>query len=127
VSIFDFFFWYGPYVALSMSECFLQEAFRKVYEWKFINSLELWTDAIRAYSSQSDFKQLAYPLTQIISGVARLVPTARYFPLRLRCIRMLNKLAASNYWKRLIVFIHFCNNCSEAYMIEIRTSLYSTA
>jgi hypothetical protein len=96
VSIFDFFFWYGPYVALSMSECFLQEAFRKVYEWKFINSLELWTDAIRAYSSQSDFKQLAYPLTQIISGVARLVPTARYFPLRLRCIRMLNKLAASN-------------------------------
>jgi nucleolar complex protein 2 len=79
-----------------MSECFLQEAFRKVYEWKFINSLELWTDAIRAYSSQSDFKQLAYLLTQIISGVARLVPTARYFPLRLRCIRMLNKLAASN-------------------------------
>jgi nucleolar complex protein 2 len=78
-----------------MSEYFLQEAFRKVYEWKFINSLELWTDAIRAYSSQSDFKQLAYPLTQIISGVARLVPTARYFPLRLRCVRMLNKLAAS--------------------------------
>ncbi|GAU14818.1 hypothetical protein TSUD_50300 [Trifolium subterraneum] len=72
-----------------------KEAFRKVYEWKFINSLELWTDAIRAYSSQSDFKQLAYPLTQIISGVARLVPTARYIPLRLRCIRMLNKLAAS--------------------------------
>jgi nucleolar complex protein 2 len=72
-----------------MSVCFLREAFRKVYEWKFINSLELWTDAIRAYSSQSDFKQLAYPLTQIISGVARLVP------LRLRCIRMLNKLAAS--------------------------------
>lgn len=72
-----------------------KEAFRKVYEWKFINSLELWTDAIRAYSSQSDFKQLAYPLTQIIFGVARLVPTARYFPLRLRCIRMLNQIAAS--------------------------------
>ncbi|GAU20642.1 hypothetical protein TSUD_230560 [Trifolium subterraneum] len=72
-----------------------KEAFRKVYEWKFINSLELWTDAVRAYSSQSDFKQLAYPLTQIISGVARLVPTARYIPLRLRCIRMLNKLSAS--------------------------------
>ncbi|KAI5401455.1 hypothetical protein KIW84_066066 [Lathyrus oleraceus] len=72
-----------------------KEAFRKVYEWKFINCLELWTDAIRAYSSQSDFKQLAYPLTQIISGVARLVPTARYIPLRLRCIRMLNQLAAS--------------------------------
>ncbi|WJX67434.1 Nucleolar Complex 2 protein [Trifolium repens] len=56
-----------------------KEAFRKVYEWKFINSLELWTDAVRAYSSQSDFKHLAYPLTQIISGVARLVPTASIY------------------------------------------------
>ncbi|KAL9316922.1 hypothetical protein ACSQ67_013439 [Phaseolus vulgaris] len=74
-----------------------KEAFRKVYEWKFINCLELWTGAICAYSSESDFKQLAYPLTQIISGVARLVPTARYFPLRLRCVRMLNQIAASTH------------------------------
>ncbi|XP_054800533.1 nucleolar complex-associated protein 2-like [Prosopis cineraria] len=72
-----------------------KEAFRKVYEWKFINCLELWTGAVCAYNSESDLKQLAYPLTQIISGVARLVPTARYFPLRLRCIRMLNRIAAS--------------------------------
>ncbi|CAL0316285.1 unnamed protein product [Lupinus luteus] len=72
-----------------------KEAFRKVYEWKFINCLELWTGAVCAYSSDSDFKQLAYPLTQIISGVARLVPTARYFPLRLRCVRMLNRIAVS--------------------------------
>ncbi|CAJ1977783.1 unnamed protein product [Sphenostylis stenocarpa] len=74
-----------------------KEAFRKVYEWKFINCLELWTGAICAYSRESDFKQLAYPLTQIISGVARLVPTARYFPLRMRCIRMLNQIAASTH------------------------------
>eukprot|EP00256_Glycine_max_P054825 XP_014621788.1 LOW QUALITY PROTEIN: nucleolar complex protein 2 homolog [Glycine max] len=74
-----------------------KESFRKVYEWKFINCLELWTGAICAYSSESDFKQLAYPLTQIISGVARLVPTARYFPLRLRCVRMLNQIAASTH------------------------------
>ncbi|KAL2968628.1 hypothetical protein AAZX31_15G038400 [Glycine max] len=74
-----------------------KESFRKVYEWKFINCLELWTGAICAYSSESDFKQLAYPLTQIISGAARLVPTARYFPLRLRCVRMLNQIAASTH------------------------------
>ncbi|XP_027365417.1 nucleolar complex protein 2 homolog isoform X2 [Abrus precatorius] len=74
-----------------------KEAFRKVYEWKFMNCLELWTGAVCAYGSESDLKQLAYPLTQIISGVARLVPTARYFPLRLRCIRMLNQLAASTH------------------------------
>ncbi|XP_059429650.1 nucleolar complex-associated protein 2-like [Corylus avellana] len=72
-----------------------KEAFRKVYEWKFINCLELWTGAICAYSSEADLRPLAYPLTQIISGVARLVPTARYFPLRLRCAKMLNRIAAS--------------------------------
>jgi nucleolar complex protein 2 len=66
-----------------------------VYEWKFINCLELWTGAICAYSSEADLRPLAYPLTQIISGVARLVPTARYFPLRLRCAKMLNRIAAS--------------------------------
>lgn len=73
----------------------MQESFRKVYEWKYINCLELWTGAICAYSSESDLSPLAYPLTQIISGVARLVPTSRYFPLRLRCARMLNRIAAS--------------------------------
>ncbi|KAA8549601.1 hypothetical protein F0562_001381 [Nyssa sinensis] len=72
-----------------------KEVFRKVYEWKYMNCLELWTGAICAYGSEADFRPLTYPLTQIISGVARLVPTARYFPLRLRCARMLNRIAAS--------------------------------
>lgn len=72
-----------------------KEAFGKVHEWKFINCLELWTRAICVYGSEADFKPLAYPLTQIIYGVARSVPTAKYFPLRLRCVRMLNRIAAS--------------------------------
>ncbi|PPD99906.1 hypothetical protein GOBAR_DD03086 [Gossypium barbadense] len=79
----------------SMSHHSSQEAYRKVYEWKFINCLELWTGAICTYSSEADFRPLAYPLTQIISGVARLVPTARYFPLRLRCVKMLNRISAA--------------------------------
>ncbi|CAI0541173.1 unnamed protein product [Linum tenue] len=74
---------------------FHKESFRRVYEWKFMNCLELWTGAVCTYSSEAVFKPLAYPLTQIISGVASLVPTARYFPLRLRCVRMLNRIAAS--------------------------------
>ncbi|KAM0002212.1 putative nucleolar complex protein [Helianthus debilis subsp. tardiflorus] len=72
-----------------------KEIFRKVYEWKFMNCLQLWTGAICTYGLEADFKPLAYPLTQIISGVVRLVPTARYLPLRLRCIRMLNQIAAA--------------------------------
>lgn len=73
----------------------LQEIFRKVYQWKFINCLELWAGVVCAYSTEADLKPLAYPLTQIITGVARLVPSACYFPLRLRCVRMLNRISAS--------------------------------
>ncbi|KAL1199536.1 Nucleolar complex-associated protein 2 [Cardamine amara subsp. amara] len=72
-----------------------KEAFRKVYQWKFIHCLELWTGAVCEYNSQSGLRPVAYPLAQIISGVARLVPTARYIPLRLRCVSMLNRIAAS--------------------------------
>lgn len=60
-----------------------------------MNCLELWTGAICAYGSEAHLKPLAYPLTQIITGTARLVPTAQYFPLRLWCIKMLNRIAAS--------------------------------
>lgn len=73
----------------------LQEIFRKVYQWKFINCLELWAGVVCAYSTEADLKPLAYPLAQIITGVARLVPSACYFPLRLRCVRMLNRISAS--------------------------------
>ncbi|XP_040995041.1 nucleolar complex protein 2 homolog isoform X2 [Juglans microcarpa x Juglans regia] len=79
----------------SLLRRYIKEAFRKVYEWKFINCLELWTGAMCAYGSEPDFRPLAYPLTQIISGVARLVPSASYFPLRVRCAKMLNRIAAS--------------------------------
>ncbi|KAJ6796772.1 nucleolar complex protein 2-like protein isoform X2 [Iris pallida] len=72
-----------------------EKVYQKVYDWQFISCLELWTSVICAYSSEADFRPLAYPLTQIISGVASLVPTARYFPLRLRCVRMLNRLAGA--------------------------------
>jgi nucleolar complex protein 2 len=44
---------------------------------------------------QDDLRPLVYPLTQLITATARLVPTARYFPLRLQCVRMLNHLANS--------------------------------
>jgi nucleolar complex protein 2 len=44
-------------------------------------------------SSEEDLRPLAYPLTQIIHGVACLVPSARYFPVRLRCVKMLNRIA----------------------------------
>ncbi|XP_020550757.1 nucleolar complex protein 2 homolog [Sesamum indicum] len=72
-----------------------KETFRKVYQWKYINCLELWTGVVCAYSSEAELAPLAYPLTQIITGVARLVPSACYFPLRLRCVRMLSRISAA--------------------------------
>ncbi|KMZ64008.1 Nucleolar complex protein-like protein [Zostera marina] len=72
-----------------------KEAYLKVYDWQFINCLELWTNVICTYNSDADIHHLAYPLTQIIFGVARLVPTARYLPIRLQCARMLNRIGFS--------------------------------
>jgi nucleolar complex protein 2 len=72
-----------------------QKAYQRVYDWQYIFCLELWTSVICTYGSDTDFKHLAYPLAQILQGVATLVPTVRYFPLRLRCIRMLNRIASA--------------------------------
>ncbi|KAL9264367.1 Nucleolar complex-associated protein 2-like protein, partial [Drosera capensis] len=50
---------------------------------------------LSAFSTEAEFRPLAYPLNQIISGVAQLVPTAQYLPLRLPCVRMLNRISAA--------------------------------
>uniref|UniRef100_A0A452YI81 Nucleolar complex protein 2-like protein n=1 Tax=Aegilops tauschii subsp. strangulata TaxID=200361 RepID=A0A452YI81_AEGTS len=71
----------------------LEKSYQKVYDWQFIFCLELWTGVVCGCSSEEDFRPLAYPLTQIIHGVACLVPSARYFPVRIRCVKMLNCIA----------------------------------
>ncbi|KAJ3681229.1 hypothetical protein LUZ60_015718 [Juncus effusus] len=73
----------------------VEKAYQRVYEWQYILCLELWTNLVSQYGSEPDFLPLAYPLAQIIQGVASLVPTVKYFPVRLRCVRMLNRIAAA--------------------------------
>ena len=40
-----------------------------------------------------ELKPLVYPVAQLLQGAARLVPTPRYFPLRLRLVRAINRCA----------------------------------
>ncbi|KAJ7189637.1 hypothetical protein O6H91_Y531600 [Diphasiastrum complanatum] len=71
-----------------------KEAFKSVYSWQFMNSLSLWVKVVCTYPGKDGLQPLVYPLAQIIGGVARLLPTARYFPLRLHCALLLNKLSS---------------------------------
>ena len=66
-----------------------------------------------------ELKPLVYPLAQVLLGAVRLVPTPRYFPLRLRCIRALLALG-----KALKQFIPLSPLLLE--MLQVQLSLCST-
>ena len=72
-----------------------KDAYKHVYSWKFMNCLDVWVKVLCTHRDTDDLQPLVYPLVQIINGVARLVPTARYFPLRVQCAKMLNRLASA--------------------------------
>lgn len=76
-----------------------KDAYRQVYCWQTVSSLELWARVLAAHADSPDLRPLVYPVTQLVLGTARLLPTPSYFPLRLRCIRSLNRLAmATGYF-----------------------------
>ena len=70
-----------------------QESYTNVYNWQYMNCLKLWVHVLCTYAGKKDLLPLVYPVTQIITGVAQLVPTTRYFPLRMHCVKLLNKIA----------------------------------
>ncbi|KAJ2559381.1 Nucleolar Complex 2 protein [Coemansia sp. RSA 1933] len=81
-----------------------KESFRAIYNWQFINSLNFWTEVLATYCGDraeeqpeicATLESLVYPLTQIILGVARLVPTAKYFPLRIHCLNQLLRISSA--------------------------------
>ncbi|KAJ2752949.1 Nucleolar Complex 2 protein [Coemansia sp. BCRC 34490] len=81
-----------------------KESFRAIYNWQFINSLNFWTEVLATYCGDraeekpelcATLESLVYPLTQIVLGVVRLVPTAKYFPLRIHCISQLLRLSSA--------------------------------
>jgi len=77
------------------------EAFRIVYCWQYIHCLKLWTAVLCSAAGKIDdeaqlMKSLIFPLTEVIFGVIRLVPTTRHLPLRLHCVRLLQQISAAS-------------------------------
>eukprot|EP00934_Nitzschia_sp_Nitz4_P001260 Nitzschia sp. Nitz4//scaffold21_size171442//134955//137429//NITZ4_002184-RA/size171442-augustus-gene-0.191-mRNA-1//1//CDS//3329542480//1260//frame0 len=80
------------------------EAMGAVYCWQYLHCLKLWV-AVLTEACNGDqelggggdhlLQSLLFPLSQVILGTVRLIPSVRYLPLRLHCVRMLQQLAAA--------------------------------
>lgn len=80
------------------------EAYKTVYNWQFVNSLDFWSRVVSAQcevnkealsGKASPMRELIYPLVQVTLGTIRLIPTPQYFPLRFYLLRSLLRLAQS--------------------------------
>ena len=77
-----------------------KEPYRQVYNWAFYHSLDFWSTVLAiacdnsAGSGESELRPLIYPLVQISLGVIKLVPTARYYPLRFQVLTSLLRVSA---------------------------------
>lgn len=72
-----------------------KESYREVYCWQTINCFELWAAVLTAYPKE--LHQLYYPLIQLLLGACGLINSPSYIPLRLKCVRMLNKLGRQGH------------------------------
>lgn len=71
-----------------------KESYKEIYCWQTINCFELWATVLVTYPDQ--LEPLFYPVSQLLLGACTLIGSPSFIPLRLKCIRMLNEIAACN-------------------------------